>query len=136
MQRYLGIDMHRDSCTLVVLSAGGKKTDQRVVPTEAAALVQYVKSLSGELHVCLEQGEWSEWVVEILSPFVARVVSASTRRGGASRPGARTTTTSAPTARSATCHPPSSLGGGAGLQSQTTSNPPFHLQNRSQKVIR
>ena len=77
MERYLGIDMHRDSCTLVVLSAGGKKTDQRVVPTEAAALVQYVKSLSGELHVCIEEGEWSEWVVEILSPFVARVVSAT-----------------------------------------------------------
>ena len=38
MERYLGIDMHRDSCTAVVLSAGGKKTDQRVVPTEAAAL--------------------------------------------------------------------------------------------------
>ncbi len=62
MERYLGIDMHRDSCTAVVLSAGGKKTGQQVVPTEAAALVQYVKSLSGELHVCVEEGEWSEWV--------------------------------------------------------------------------
>ena len=83
MERYLGIDMHRDSCTAVVLSAGGKKTGQQVVPTEAAALVQYVKSLSGELHVCIEEGEWSEWVVEILSPWVKRVVSATApgRRG-------------------------------------------------------
>ncbi len=39
MELYLGIDMHRESCTVVVLSAGGKETDQRVVPTEAAALV-------------------------------------------------------------------------------------------------
>jgi transposase len=77
MERYLGIDMHRDSCTVVVLSAGGKKTGQQVVPTEAAALVQYVKSLSGELHVCVEEGEWSEWVVEILGPWVQRVVSAT-----------------------------------------------------------
>ena len=83
MERYLGIDMHRDSCTAVVLSAGGKKTGQQVVPTESAALVQYVKSLSGELHVCIEEGEWSEWVVEILSPWVDRVVSATApgRRG-------------------------------------------------------
>ena len=77
MERYLGIDMHRDSCTAVVLSAGGKKTGQQVVATEAAALVQYVKSLSGELHVCVEEGEWSEWVVEILSPWVHRVMSAT-----------------------------------------------------------
>ena len=35
MERYLGMDVHRDSCTLVVLSAGGKKTDQQVVATEA-----------------------------------------------------------------------------------------------------
>lgn len=83
MERYLGLDMHRDSCTAVVLSAGGKKTGQQVVPTEAAALVQYVKSLSGELHVCVEEGEWSEWVVEILSPWVDRVVSCTApgRRG-------------------------------------------------------
>lgn len=79
MKRYLGIDMHRESCTVVVLSAGGKETDQRVVPTEAAALVQYVRSLSGELHICVEEGEWSEWLVELLSPRVHRVVSCTAR---------------------------------------------------------
>ncbi len=77
MERYLGLDMHRDSCTAVVLSAGGKKTGEQVMATETAALVQYIKSLSGELHVCVEEGEWSEWVVEILNPWVSRVVSAS-----------------------------------------------------------
>jgi transposase len=75
MERYLGIDMHRDTSTLVVLSAGGKKTDQRVLPTQAAALVRYVKSLSGELHVCVEEGEWSEWLTELLGPWVRRLVS-------------------------------------------------------------
>ena len=36
MERYLGIDMHyRDSCTAVVLSAGGKKTGQQVVPARS-----------------------------------------------------------------------------------------------------
>jgi transposase len=83
MKRYLGIDVHRDSCTVVVLSAGGKKTDERVVPTEAASLVQCVRSLSGELHVCVEEGEWSEWLVELLGPRVHRVVSCTApgRRG-------------------------------------------------------
>ena len=79
MERYLGIDVHRDSCTLVVLSAGGKKTDERVVATEAGALVGAIKSLSGELQVCVDEGEWSEWLHELLGPWVARVVSSQPR---------------------------------------------------------
>jgi len=31
MEWYLGIDVHRDSCRLVVLSASGKQTDQRLL---------------------------------------------------------------------------------------------------------
>jgi len=74
MERYLGIDPHRDSCTLSLVSAQGKKTKQFVVPTEGSALVRSVRDLRGELHVCVEEGEWSEWLSEILSPFVERLV--------------------------------------------------------------
>ena len=78
MERYLGIDVHRDSCTVAVLSAKGKKTQQHVVPTEGAALVECVRSLTGSLHVCVEEGEWSEWLVEILTPWVDQVVVSQT----------------------------------------------------------
>ena len=78
MERYIGIDAHRDSCTVTVLNARGKKTQQHVLPTEGGALVECVRSLTGSLHLCVEEGEWSEWLVEILSPWVGQVVVSQT----------------------------------------------------------
>ena len=56
---------------------------RRVVPTKGPALVQCVRGLSGKLHVCVEEGEWSEWLVELLDPVVDQVVVCPTpyRRG-------------------------------------------------------
>ena len=45
-----------------------------VVPTEGSELVKTVRDLRGPLHVCVEEGEWGEWISEILTPWVARVV--------------------------------------------------------------
>ena len=69
MERYLGIDPHRDSCTLALVSAQGKKTKQLVVATEGSALVKAIRDIRGPLHVSVEEGEWSEWIAEILSPW-------------------------------------------------------------------
>ncbi len=74
MERYLGIDPHRDSCTLALVSPRGKKIKQMVVPTEGSALVKTVRDLRGPLHVCVEEGEWGEWISETLTPWVARLV--------------------------------------------------------------
>lgn len=74
MERYLGLDVHRDSTTVVVLSATGKRVRRDVVETNGQVLVGLLKSLAGRLHICLEEGEWSQWLVEILSPHAAQVV--------------------------------------------------------------
>ena len=74
MERYLGLDIHSESTTVVVLSAKGKRVRQDQVETNGKALVGYLKTLAGRLHLCLEEGEWSQWLVEILSPHAAAVV--------------------------------------------------------------
>lgn len=74
MERYLGIDVHRDSSTIVVLSATGKRVHRDLVETNGQVLVRYVKQLRGKLHVCIEESTWSEWLYEILSPHVAELV--------------------------------------------------------------
>jgi transposase len=84
MQRYLGIDVHKASSTCVVMSARGKRVSRDRVETNGQALVSYVKSLAGELSICVEEGEWSEWLVEILSPHACDVVVCrAEKRGGA-----------------------------------------------------
>jgi hypothetical protein len=45
-----------------------------VVETNGKALVGYLQQLPGNLHLCLEEGEWSQWLYEILSPHVAELV--------------------------------------------------------------
>ena len=74
MERYIGIDVHRDSSTICVLSATGKRVRREVVETNGRALVGYLRELQGKLHVCIEEGTWSEWLYEILSPHVAELV--------------------------------------------------------------
>ncbi len=74
MQRYLGIDVHSKSSTIHVMSAAGKKVRQDVVETNGEALVGYLAQIPGQLHVCLEEGEWSAWLHEILEPHVAEMV--------------------------------------------------------------
>jgi transposase len=74
MERYLGLDVHRDSCSLCVLSEAGKQVQRQVVETNGEALVSFVRQLPGRLHLCLEEGEWSQWLYEVLSPHVAEIV--------------------------------------------------------------
>lgn len=74
MERYIGIDSHCDSSTICVVSATGKRVSREVVETTGQALVSSVRKLRGGLHVCIEEGLWSEWLYEILSPHVAELV--------------------------------------------------------------
>jgi transposase len=73
MERYLGLDVHAQSCTLSVLSESGKEIRREVVETNGKALVGLLQQLSGKLHLCVEEGEWSGWLYEILSPHVAEM---------------------------------------------------------------
>jgi transposase len=74
MQRYLGADVHAASVTLSVLNETGKQLRRDVVETNGQALVGYLGQIPGELHLCIEEGEWSQWLYEILSPHVTELV--------------------------------------------------------------
>jgi len=74
MERYLGLDVHAGSCTLSVLNESGKELRREVVETNGKALVGLLQQLPGKLHLCVEEGEWSGWLYEILSPHVAEMV--------------------------------------------------------------
>jgi hypothetical protein len=79
MERYLGVDVHRESCTISVVSEVGKEVQRQVVETNGRALVSFVRQLAGRLHVCLEEGEWSQWLFEVLSPHVVEIPSLDQR---------------------------------------------------------
>ncbi len=75
MERYIGLDVHAASCTAGVIDAHGRRVGSpHVLETSAQALITFLKSQSGTLHLCLEEGTQSTWLVEVLGPHVADIV--------------------------------------------------------------
>ena len=74
MDRYIGGDVHSASVTFSILNASGKQLRKDVVETNGRALVGYLKQIAGNVHLCIEEGEWSQWLYEILSPHVTEMV--------------------------------------------------------------
>jgi len=73
MDRYVGLDAHAETCTLAVMSPTGRRLTSRVVETNGRALVEAIGGISGQLHLCLEEGTLSAWLHEILEPHVAEI---------------------------------------------------------------
>src|SRR5262249_4227204 len=74
MEKYIGLDVHAASTTFAVIGQSGRRLGTYVVETNGQALVAQLKAVSGNKHVCLEEGTQSAWLYEILSPWVAQVV--------------------------------------------------------------
>lgn len=60
-----------------MIGPSGRKLRSDVVETHGAALVNYLRSIPGRKHLCLEEGTQSAWLYEILSPHVEEIVVAS-----------------------------------------------------------
>src|SRR6266480_6070510 len=83
MQRFIGLDVHGQSCTLVVIGPSGKRLGQYVVETSAKVLIERMRSIAGNKFVCMEEGTQSEWLCEVLEPHATQlVVTQPLRRAG------------------------------------------------------
>ena len=56
MERYLGLDVHAQSCTLAVISQAGKRLKDVVVETNGQAFIEAVRMIPGGKHLCIEEG--------------------------------------------------------------------------------
>lgn len=74
MERYIGLDVHAQSCTLAIVGPSGKRLGSKVVETNAAALIRALTEVPGHKHLCLEEGTQSAWLHEVLEPHVAELV--------------------------------------------------------------
>jgi len=55
MDRFIGLDVHPSSCTFGVMGLSGKRLRSQVVETNGEALVNFVNTVPGTLHLCLEE---------------------------------------------------------------------------------
>lgn len=74
MDRYIGIDAHTESSTIVVMGPSGKRIRQQVVDTQASVLIEFLKGVAGSKYVCIEEGQLAEWLLEALAPHVEEMM--------------------------------------------------------------
>lgn len=74
MDRYIGIDVHSESCTFAIMSAAGKRVREARVETNGQALKEFVRGIAGRKHVCIEEGTLAEWLYELFDPLVHEMV--------------------------------------------------------------
>jgi transposase len=83
MERYIGLDVHQQSTTMVVVGPSGKRLKTTVIETTGADLIDAVRSVRGTRYLCLEEGTQSDWLAELLQPHVQElVVFMPDRKGG------------------------------------------------------
>jgi hypothetical protein len=76
MDRYIGLDAHTSSCTVAVIGQSGKRLHSQVVETNAKALIEVIRAVSKDRHLCLKEGPHSNRLYEVLSPHVQEIVVA------------------------------------------------------------
>ncbi len=78
--KYIGMDVHQATTVVVVLDAMGKLILDTIIATEAAALIRFLQSLSGPLHVTFEESTQAAWLYDVVRGFVAEVIVCDPRR--------------------------------------------------------
>jgi transposase len=76
MHRYIGLDVHKQSCTAAVMGPTGRRLRQERLETNGKAIRDFVSSIAGTRHVCVEEGTQSEWLYELLEPVVDEIIVA------------------------------------------------------------
>jgi transposase len=80
LEKYIGMDVHQATTVVAVLDATGKLIMETGVATEAAAIIRFLQSLSGSLHVTLEETTQAAWLYEVIRGYVGEVVVCDPRR--------------------------------------------------------
>ena len=72
--KYVGLDVHQATTVASVREEGGRVLARAVFPTEESAITEFFGGMRGAVHVALEEGTQAQWLHELLSPRVDRVV--------------------------------------------------------------
>jgi transposase len=74
------MDVHSATISIAVLDDNGKLMMEVTIATQAGALLDFIRGLSGTLNVTLEEGTSAHWLYTLLEPQVAKVVVCDPRQ--------------------------------------------------------
>jgi len=71
--KYVGMDVHKSTITIVVDDETGKFEMETVIPTKSEKIREFFERLGGDVKVVFEEGTYSAWLYELISPLVSEV---------------------------------------------------------------
>ena len=78
--KYVGLDVHQATTVASVREENGRVIARTILATEGLALVEFFGGMRGSIRVALEEGTQAQWLHDLLSPQLDRVVVCD-RRG-------------------------------------------------------
>lgn len=78
--KYVALDVHQATTVSSVRDETGHVIARAIIPTEAESLLAFGRSMRGAVHVAFEEGTQAQWLSDLLTPVVQRVVVCN-RRG-------------------------------------------------------
>jgi transposase len=87
--KYIGMDVHQEAISIAVLNGSGKLVMDSIIETEAATILQFIRSVRGQLHVTVEEGTWAAWLYDLLKPHVHKLVVCNPRRNALLKDGSK-----------------------------------------------
>jgi hypothetical protein len=73
--KYVGLDVHTATISIAVLSYEGKLIMESVIEAKGTTVIQFIEGLRGELFLTFEEGTWSAWLYDLLTPHVTNIWS-------------------------------------------------------------
>jgi hypothetical protein len=66
--KYAAMDVHTATISVAVLDSDGKLIMESVIEAKRSTIVQFIQGLRGELFLTFEEGTWSAWLYDLLTP--------------------------------------------------------------------
>ena len=74
--KYVALDVHQATTVASVRGESGRMLARAILPTEEPAIVEFFRGMRGAVHTTFEVGTQSQWLCDLVSPLVDRVVCA------------------------------------------------------------
>jgi TolB-like protein/transposase len=77
--KYVAFDLHQATISAAVLDLSGKLITQAVFQTDASAIRDFLRGLSGTLHLTFEEGTQAQWLFDLTRPLLSELTVCNPR---------------------------------------------------------
>jgi transposase len=77
--KYVAFDVHQATISAAVLDLSGKLITQAIFQTEPSAIRDFLRGLTGRVHLTFEEGTQAQWLFELTRPRVAELIVCNPR---------------------------------------------------------